>query len=181
MERANEFDRKKGWNAKQVEPTTLFNEVATKFGGESKLASNKTIALARPEPVIYGDEQLAKNSKANKNKLRKLPKTNGFRLIQDAGQTATLISGKDGRIYMTNNSAEYDISAPWGGLQVDKNIFSYDVFGRLIWFNAARITSKKSEQSSGSLDSLLDVNSYLNMVDLGVSAAESMPKGAKAA
>ncbi|KAE8322651.1 fungal-specific transcription factor domain-containing protein [Aspergillus sergii] len=132
----------KGWNATQVEPTTtLFNNVAATFGGQENLASNTTFNLTKPGPIIYEDEHFqSKSSKDDKNKLRKLPKTNGFRLIQDAGQTSTLVSGKDGRIYMVNNSAEYDISAPWGGLQVDKNIFSYDVFGRLIWFDAEHLS-----------------------------------------
>ncbi|KAB8224562.1 fungal-specific transcription factor domain-containing protein [Aspergillus novoparasiticus] len=131
-----------GWDATQVEPSsTLFDKVATTFGGQENLASNITFNLTKPGPIIYEDEHFqSKSSKDDKNKLRKLPKTNGFRLIQDAGQTSTLVSGKDGRIYMANNSAEYDISAPWGGLEVDKNIFSYDVFGRLIWFDAEHLS-----------------------------------------
>jgi hypothetical protein len=78
--------------------------------------------------------------------------------ILDAGQSTTLVSGKDGFIYMANNSAEYDISAPWGGLKVKENIFSYDVFGRLIWFNAKHVRG----------------GGY--MTDMGVACAESMPK-----
>lgn len=113
--------------------------------------------------MIHKDEEFEKNKTADTNKLRQLPKTNGFRLIQDAGQSATLVSGKDGFIYMANNSAEYDISAPWGGLKVEENIFSYDVFGRLIWFNAKHIIQ-------GSF-----------MTDLGVSQAEGMPKDTQAA
>ncbi|RAQ69076.1 hypothetical protein COH21_008346 [Aspergillus flavus] len=150
----------KGWNATQVEPTTtLFNNVAATFGGQENLASNTTFNLTKLGPIIYEDEHFqSKSSKDDKNKPRKLLKTNGFPLIQDAGQTSTLVSGKDGRIYLANNSAEYDISAPWGALEVDKNIFSYDVFGRLIWFDAERIAS-----------------------ELGVSAAEHMPRRAKAA
>ncbi|KAJ5898999.1 hypothetical protein N7495_003743 [Penicillium taxi] len=185
----------KGWDSKQVEPTNFFNQVAGKFGGEGNLASNKTIALKKPEPIIYKDEQLTK-SQDDKQKLKQLPKTNGFRLIQDAGQTATLVAGKDGRIYMANNSAQYDISAPWGGLEVDKNIFSYDVFGRLIWFNAAYLDRNEQKQERWKRhyqrhDAVLDKRKkpvyikYLlfnyKMVDLGTSAAENMPKGAKAA
>ncbi|KJK66709.1 hypothetical protein P875_00127970 [Aspergillus parasiticus SU-1] len=167
--RVNNLYRAKGWNATQVEPTsTLFNNVAATFGGQENLASNTTFNLTKPGPIIYEDEHFqSKSSKDDKDKLRKLPKTNGFRLIQDAGQTSTLVSGKDGRIYMVNNSAEYDISAPWGGLEVDKNIFSYDVFGRLIWFDAEHL----SEPILG----------WYRMVELGVSAAEHMPRRAKAA
>ncbi|KAJ5895520.1 hypothetical protein N7495_007211 [Penicillium taxi] len=188
---------RKGFDAEQVQPTTLFNKVASTFGGESKLASNKTIALAKPEPVIYKDEHLSKTSKANSKKLRRLPKTSGFRLIQDANQTATLVAGKDGRIYLASNSAQYDISAPWGGLQVNKNVFSYDVFGRLIWFNAKYLEEAfkdeklKKKRNYQEYDTVLDTNGKPNyikyftpwyrMVDLGVSAAQHMPKGAQSA
>ncbi|GMF80181.1 unnamed protein product [Aspergillus oryzae] len=143
----------KGWNATQVEPTTtLFNNVAATFGGQENLASNTTFNLTKLGPIIYEDEHFqSKSSKDDKNKLRKLLKTNGFPLIQDAGQTSTLVSGKDGRIYLANNSAEYDISAPWGDLEVDKNIFSYDVFGRLIWFDAERIASGNDKRSTTAL------------------------------
>ncbi|RMZ44711.1 sensor histidine kinase/response regulator [Aspergillus flavus] len=143
----------KGWNATQVEPTTtLFNNVAATFGGQENLASNTTFNLTKLGPIIYEDEHFqSKSSKDDKNKLRKLLKTNGFPLIQDAGQTSTLVSGKDGRIYLANNSAEYDISAPWGALEVDKNIFSYDVFGRLIWFDAERIASGNDKRSTTAL------------------------------
>lgn len=143
-------------------PDEVLQKVTESVGGEQNLASNKTLKLALPQPVIYEDEHFAeKNRDKDKDKLRKLPKTNGFRLIQDAGQTATLVSGKDGHIYLANNSAEYDISAPWGGLEVDKNIFTYDVFGRLIW---------------------ADTNLYrFQMIGMGVSRAENMPKNAQAA
>lgn len=84
-------------------------------------------------------------------------------MIQDAGKSATLVSGKDGFIYMADNSADYDLSAPWGGLKVQENVFSYDVFGRLIWLNTEPLTKKRM------------------MVDLGVSQAEGMPENTKAA
>lgn len=162
--RANGIYRKQGWNPEQVEPTeSTFLEVAQSFGGQQYLASNATLNFTQPEPVIHKDEEFEKNKTADSNKLRQLPKTHGFRLIQDAGQSATLVSGKDGFIYMANNSAEYDISAPWGGLKVKENIFSYDVFGRLIWFNATYILR----------------GGY--MTDLGVSQAEGMPKDTMAA
>ncbi|KAJ5917595.1 hypothetical protein N7466_011149 [Penicillium verhagenii] len=169
---------KQGWNSSQVEDTDflkntdpnastnatdeVLQKVSESVGGEQNLASNKTLQLTPPQPVIYEDEHFsAENKDKDKNKLRKLPKTNGFRLIQDAGQTATLVSGKDGHIYLANNSAEYDISAPWGGLEVDKNIFTYDVFGRLIW---------------------IDARAYnFHMIEMGVSRAENMPKEALAA
>lgn len=136
-----------------MEPTTtLFNNVAATFGGQENLASNTTFNLTKLGPIIYEDEHFqSKSSKDDKNKLRKLLKTNGFPLIQGAGQTSTLVSGKDGRIYLANNSAEYDISAPWGDLEVDKNIFSYDVFGRLIWFDAERIASGNDKRSTTAL------------------------------
>ncbi|KAJ5772496.1 hypothetical protein N7520_003025 [Penicillium odoratum] len=176
----------KGWNKTRVEPSTLFNQVIHKFGGEGNLASNKTISLDKPGPIIHDDEHFeSENSEADKDKLRKLPKTNGFRLIQDAGQTSTLVAGKDGRIYMANNSEDYDISAPWGGLEVDKNIFSYDVFGRLIWFNAAYLTPASGKGRTYRRGSPKHYIKYLfpdsRMVELGVSAAEHMPKGTKAA
>ncbi|CAI7569729.1 unnamed protein product [Penicillium glandicola] len=152
-----------GWNASEVNPGTLFNEVADTFGGEQNLANNKTLNLTQPGPIIYEDEEIAKNKEKNKEKLRKLPKTNGFRLIQDASLSSTLVSGTDGRIYLVENKAEYDVSAPWGGMEVDKNIFSYDVFGRLIWFD--RVPLMKSE----------------HMVEVGVSAAQNMSPNAQAA
>lgn len=87
---------------------------------------------------------------------------------------------------MVDNSAEYDISAPWGGLQVDKNIFSYDVFGRLIWFDAAYLTPRndnllKRGPLKGKPNYLNYLFTWYRMVELGVSPAEHMPSGAKAA
>ncbi|KAJ6102411.1 hypothetical protein N7486_004838 [Penicillium sp. IBT 16267x] len=97
------------WRKNKFElTTTFFGEVATQFGGQQNLASNKTLNLTKPEPVIHEDEELT-SKKEDKTKIGKLPKTNGFRIIQDTGQTATLVSGSDGRIYMANNSAEYDV------------------------------------------------------------------------
>lgn len=87
---------------------------------------------------------------------------------------------------MVDNSAEYDISAPWGGLQVDKNIFSYDVFGRLIWFDAAVLIPPKDshwkrDSEKGKPNHLKYILTWYSMVELGVSAAEHMPSRAKAA
>lgn len=112
---------------------TFFTTVAEQFGGAQNLASSKTVNLTKPGPVIYEDERFAREHQSlDPNTLRKLPNTQGFRLIQDAGLTATMVSGTNGKIYMANNSANYDISSPWGALDLKKNIFSYDVFGRLI-------------------------------------------------
>jgi len=147
-----------------VEPTDgLFKDVAKSFGGEGNLATNKTLQLIKPEPVIYSDDHFTKeNAEKNKDKLRRLPNTSGFRLIQVASQSATLVSGRDGYIYLVDNEADYDISAPWGGLEVDKNIFSYDVFGRLIHYHS--------------------VDNFLRLTaSVGVSDAQSMPRHAKAA
>ncbi|KAJ5259215.1 hypothetical protein N7478_012196 [Penicillium angulare] len=152
----------KGWDPTQVEPGALFNQVADTFGGEQKLATNKTISLDKPGPIIHEDQEIAKDAESG-NKLIKLPKTNGFHLIQDASQNSTLVSGKDGRIYLVENKPGYDISAPWGSMEVDKKIFNYDVFGRLIWFDAA----------------MLDKHS--KMVEMGVSPAQNMSRNVRAA
>ena len=112
---------------------TFFTIIANQFGGAQNLASSKTVNLTQPGPIIYEDEHFEGGHQSlDPNTLRKLPNTQGFRLVQDAGLTATMVSGTNGKIYMANNSANYDISSPWGALDLKKNIFSYDVFGRLI-------------------------------------------------
>ena len=142
----------------------VFNKVAKVFGGQENLASSTTLNLTKPEPVIYDDEYFeGNNTEGNNDKLRKLPKTSGFRLIQALNESTILVSGTDGYIYLTNNSENYDISSPWGGPDVAKNIFSYDVFGRLIWYSEYRV-------SEGA-----------EMVEVGVAYADDMLYGAKAA
>ena len=52
-----------------MEPTTtLFDQVATTFGGQENLDSNTTFNLTKPGPIIYEDEHFqskSSNSTAN--------------------------------------------------------------------------------------------------------------------
>ncbi|GKZ17888.1 hypothetical protein AbraIFM66951_006907 [Aspergillus brasiliensis] len=127
------------FNADDVEPEIRLNEeVSQTLGGD--LPSDKNATLNQPDVVLRKSANASRHEyhddlkKEGQGKAR-LPPTHGFRMIQDAKTTSTLVSGTDGKIYLVNNSAEYDISAPWGALDISKNIFSYDVFGRLIHCN----------------------------------------------
>lgn len=93
-----------------------------------------------------------------------MPQTSGFRVIQDANQTGTLVSGNDGRIYMADNSGDYDLSAPWGALDLTKEQYDYDVFGRLVYFNATRYNNHG-----------YGVRNL--MLEMGVAPSEKTPKG----
>jgi hypothetical protein len=160
LQKANELYRKDGWNASQVEPTEkgrFFNTIAKIFGGEKNLAPSKTFNLTDPDTHRNQTE-------------RQLPKSHGFRLVQDVGQSATLVSGTDGNLYMVNNSINYDISSPWVALNLTENKFSFDVFDRLIYYNASRLDV---EPPTG--------GDYPRMIEVGVADATSMPFGVKAA
>ncbi|THC93340.1 hypothetical protein EYZ11_007196 [Aspergillus tanneri] len=189
-----------GWDAQKVEPSSgFFAEVAESLGGVHSLPSSKTLNLTRPGPIIHEDEHFEEENEKKKHKLRKLPKTNGFRLIQDAQQTAILVSGTDGKMYMVDNSVDYDVSAPWGAMDLKKDIFSYDVFGRLIYYNASQDFSviPGFNATVNSIDSMLkelpaearklysglfDPNVLKGgMVELGVARAEEMPKAVRVA
>ena len=132
-----------------------------------KLATDKSINVTEPDRIQLGDKHAeAAKHKNSFGKVRKMPQTHGFRVIQDANQTGILVSGKDGRIYMTDNSGDYDISAPWGSIDVAKDKYNYDVFGRLIYFNASRWTNSDNDGTRRTL-----------MVEMGVAPSEKIPKG----
>lgn len=42
-------------------------------------------------------------------------------------------------VYASDSKEDHDISAPWGSIDVTKEQFSYDVFGRALHFNASRL------------------------------------------
>lgn len=122
--------------------------------------------VTSPDKIELGEQHAAAlRHKNSQGTVGKMPQTHGFRIVQDAGMTSTLVSGVDGRVYMTDNSADHDLSAPWGSINVKEEHFNYDVFGRLMWFNASRI---QHDSSNG-------------MVEIGVAPAEKMPKGVNAA
>ncbi|KAI1817053.1 hypothetical protein GGS20DRAFT_535201 [Poronia punctata] len=56
----------------------------------------------------------------------------GYRVIMDQDKTSILVSGRDGHVYLVSTSEAYDLSAPWGSVDVDYNAFSLDVFGRVV-------------------------------------------------
>ncbi|KAL4893397.1 hypothetical protein BDV59DRAFT_178134 [Aspergillus ambiguus] len=68
---------------------------------------------------------------------------------------------------MVDNKGDYDMSAPWGSLDVSKDIFNYDVFGRLLYANVSRIANK--------------MRLPVRMIEVGVASADYMPKGVRAA
>jgi hypothetical protein len=64
--------------------------------------------------------------------LKQPPGKQGFRLLMDADEDSVLVSGNDGGIYAVDRSQNYDLSAPWGTLDLTKNPLTLDVFGRII-------------------------------------------------
>lgn len=133
----------------------------------NQLATDKSINVTQPERIQLGDKHAeAEKHKNDYGTVQKMPQTHGFRVIQDANQTGILVSGKDGRIYMTDNSGDYDISAPWGAIDTTKEKYNYDVFGRLIYFNASRWKNSNGDGKTPNL-----------MLEMGVAPSEKIPKG----
>lgn len=56
----------------------------------------------------------------------------GYRIIMDYDQTSILVSGQDGYIYLVKSEQKYDLSAPWGTIDVHSNAVDLDVFGRIM-------------------------------------------------
>lgn len=56
----------------------------------------------------------------------------GYRLIVDEDQTSIVVAGKDGFVYLASSDQKYNISAPWGTINLDADPVNIDVFGRLM-------------------------------------------------
>jgi len=56
----------------------------------------------------------------------------GFRVIMDEDKSSILVSGRDGYVYLTTSEQNYDLSAPWGSVNLTSETVSLDVFGRVI-------------------------------------------------
>ncbi|KAI0388747.1 hypothetical protein F5Y17DRAFT_180805 [Xylariaceae sp. FL0594] len=101
-----------GFSSPQPEPNVI-PTVAKKLGGKdiaNLVPKTKAKTVKPPQP-------------ANKA---------GYRVIMDKDKTAILVSGRDGFVYLVSTSDAYDVSAPWGSVNVTANAFSMDVFGRLV-------------------------------------------------
>lgn len=59
----------------------------------------------------------------------------GYRVIVDHGQTSIVVAGKDGGVYLVASDERYDLSAPWGTLDLNSNLVNLDVFGRIMSVN----------------------------------------------
>lgn len=144
--------------------THLGREVSSFFN--DMLATDQNRTVTDPDRIETGVKYAhAVKQKNEKGEVRKMPETHGFRVIQDSELKTTLVSGTDGFIYATDSQYDHDISAPWGSIDVTKEQFNYDVFGRVLHFNASRLREDPD----------------INMVELGVSPSEKMPKGLEAA
>lgn len=91
----------------------MFKQVTNRLGGDTaeKLKPNLTDAVSRlPSP----------NSKA------------GFRIIMDQDKSSILVSGTDGHIYLVDSKQNYDMTAPWGTIDINSQTVNLDVFGRIM-------------------------------------------------
>lgn len=67
----------------------------------------------------------------------------GFRIIMDHERTSILVAGNDGYIYLAPSEANYDVSAPWGTIDMNSPGLDVDVFGRIMSYlpdDYARLT-----------------------------------------
>jgi hypothetical protein len=58
--------------------------------------------------------------------------TTGFRIIMDQAQGSILVSGTDGFVYLVDSEEKYDVSSPWGTVDISSNLVNLDVFGRVL-------------------------------------------------
>jgi len=56
----------------------------------------------------------------------------GFKVIMDQKKTSVLASGKDGYIYLVETTQNYDLSSPWGTVDLKSDTVNLDVFGRIM-------------------------------------------------
>jgi len=64
----------------------------------------------------------------------------GFKVIMDEARTSILVSGRDGFIYLVDTESGYDVSSPWGSVNLTSGTVNLDVFGRVIAFTPDRHT-----------------------------------------
>ena len=57
----------------------------------------------------------------------------GFRILMDKKQSGILVTGTDGYAYFADQKTGYDLSAPWGTINMKENVLNFDVFGRLLY------------------------------------------------
>lgn len=50
----------------------------------------------------------------------------------DEAKSSILVSGKDGYIYLTEADKQYDLSSPWGTVNLTSKSVNVDVFGRIM-------------------------------------------------
>lgn len=91
----------------------MFEQVTNRLGGDTaeKLKPNLTDSVSRlPSP----------DNKA------------GFRIIMDQDKSSILVSGTDGHIYLVDSKQNYDMTAPWGTIDINSQTVNLDVFGRIM-------------------------------------------------
>ncbi|KAL7911957.1 hypothetical protein GGI35DRAFT_492031 [Trichoderma velutinum] len=97
-----------------VEPTaSVFNDVIKKFGRD-------LVGTSMPTSTDVAGKMTPAKGRA------------GFRIVMDKSKTSILVSGKDGYIYLVHTDEEYDISSPWGTIDLPTDIVNMDVFGRIM-------------------------------------------------
>ncbi|KAJ4158394.1 uncharacterized protein LMH87_008921 [Akanthomyces muscarius] len=104
-----------GFDTTAVEPdVSVFDTVSGKLDGAD---------IANVTPQI---NDVAANLTSNHG-------TNvGFRIIMDEDKTSILVSGQDGHIYLVGTDELYDVSSPWGTIDLKSNGVNLDVFGRIM-------------------------------------------------
>lgn len=99
-------------------------------------------AKTKPDPGVFrsvvppGKHDIIDKSKPvlrNVSKELKPAATKaGYRLITDKDQKHILVSGSDGHVYLVDSDEKYDLTAPWGTLELESKAFSLDVKERFM-------------------------------------------------
>lgn len=56
----------------------------------------------------------------------------GFTIVMDEDKSSLLVSGTDGGIYLVGTKESYDLSSPWGTLDLKSGMLDLDAFGRIM-------------------------------------------------
>ncbi|KAK3302880.1 uncharacterized protein B0T15DRAFT_559308 [Chaetomium strumarium] len=56
----------------------------------------------------------------------------GFKVIMNEDRTSILVSGKDAFVYLVDTQEAYDVSSPWGSVNLASGTINFDVFGRVL-------------------------------------------------
>ena len=103
-----------GFDPRAVQPaTSVFKQVTKQLGGD-------TADKQKPNLTDVASRLSRPDSKA------------GFRIIMDEDKSSILVSGTDGHIYLVDSKQNYDMTAPWGTIDINSQTVNLDVFGRIM-------------------------------------------------